>query len=133
MNSRSNYKTKNKELILDMIINYNKDFTANDIYLSLNKKVGLTTIYRMINKLLIEGSLVKIIGEDSLSYFRYLGSPDEKNQLFIKCESCGELTKIECNCYKNLQEHISRNHNFLITENHIVINGECRKCLGGRK
>lgn len=40
------YKTKQKELILDVIKSFKNDFTIKEIYEKLNQNFGLTTIYR---------------------------------------------------------------------------------------
>ena len=44
------YNTKQKNLILDVLKKKNNEFTIKDIYDDLDKKVGLTTIYRFIEK-----------------------------------------------------------------------------------
>ena len=48
----SRNKTKQKELVLDVIKNLKNDFTIKEIYEKLNQNVGLTTIYRTIPILL---------------------------------------------------------------------------------
>ena len=46
------YKTKQKELILDVIKSFKNDFTIKEIYEKLNQNFGLTTIYRTMPILL---------------------------------------------------------------------------------
>lgn len=46
MSRNETYKTKQKELILDVIKSFKNDFTIKEIYEKLNQNVGLTTIYR---------------------------------------------------------------------------------------
>ena len=46
MQRSESYNTKQKDLILETIKNRNSEFSAKDIYNDLNKKIGLTTIYR---------------------------------------------------------------------------------------
>ena len=41
-------------MILDILKNKKYDFTIKEIYEELNQEVGLTTIYRLINKLVNE-------------------------------------------------------------------------------
>ena len=52
MSRNETYKTKQKELILDVIKSFKNDFTIKEIYEKLNQNVGLTTIYRTIPILL---------------------------------------------------------------------------------
>lgn len=46
MSRNETYKTKQKELILDVIKSFKNDFTIKEIYEKLNQNFGLTTIYR---------------------------------------------------------------------------------------
>ena len=65
------YNTKQKDLILDAVKKQSTDFTVKDIYNYLNESVGLTTIYRFIDKLVNEDRLSKTIGKDNITYYRY--------------------------------------------------------------
>ena len=52
MSRNETYKTKQKELILDVIKSFKNDFTIKEIYEKLTQNVGLTTIYRTMPILL---------------------------------------------------------------------------------
>lgn len=52
MSRNETYKTKQKELILDVIKSFKNDFTVKEIYEKLNQNFGLTTIYRTMPILL---------------------------------------------------------------------------------
>ena len=58
--SRKVYNTRQKEMILEYLEHLDKDFDTNDLYEGLNKKVGLTTIYRLLDNLIEENKLEKI-------------------------------------------------------------------------
>ena len=45
----------------------------------------------------------------------------------LKCESCGTMEHIDCDCIEELSNHISKEHNFSLTD-HIIINGKCNNC-----
>ena len=64
---REKYKTKQKEHILEIIKNKNKEFTVKDIYQELNKEIGMTTIYRLIDNLVEDGIINK-----NEKYYYYL-------------------------------------------------------------
>ena len=51
MSKRDNYNTKQKEMVLDLIKTKTREFTVKDLYLELNKEIGLKTIYRLVDKL----------------------------------------------------------------------------------
>lgn len=128
MKSRESYKTKQKDLIIEDIKKHKEEFTVKDIYNELNSNIGLTTIYRFIDKLVEEGHINKTIGKDNVTYYQYLEDCDKDNHFFLKCESCGVMEHIDCDCIEELSNHISKEHNFALTD-HIIINGKCKKCL----
>ena len=78
------YNTKQKDLILNTVFNYGKEFTVNDIYLKMSAKVGLTTIYRLIDKLVLDGKLKKYIGTDNVTYYQYLEDCGCENHFYLK-------------------------------------------------
>ena len=121
------YKTKQKEQILDIIRSKSKEFTVKDLYHELNGEIGMTTIYRLIDKLVDSEIINKTIGKNNTVYYQYLESCDNDNHFFLKCESCGTMEHIDCECIGELSEHISKEHSFSLTD-HIIINGICKNC-----
>ena len=122
------YKTKQKELILECIKKQRKQFKIQDIYDSLNGKVGLTTIYRLTDKLVKDGLLNKEIGEDNITYYQYMEKCNCENHFYLKCENCGSIVHVDCDCIKELMNHISLEHNFKTNNEHIIIKGLCHNC-----
>lgn len=127
MQRSNHYNTKQKDLILDCIKNHN-EFTINDIYKELKEEVGLTTIYRKVDELVEENKIKKYIGKDNVTYYQYLCDCDKDNHFYLKCDKCGDLEHIDCDCINELSEHISKNHKFEINKQNIVINGICKNC-----
>lgn len=122
------YKTKQKEEILDIIKQQKNDFSIQDIYNELNHKVGLTTIYRYIDKLLNEKRLNKYISNNNTAYYQYLEKCEEENHFYLRCEKCKELIHIDCNCVNDLFKHIKNKHNFKANNENVIVNGICSKC-----
>ena len=127
------YNTKQKDTILEVIQKQRKEFAIKDIYHELNGKVGLTTIYRLVDKLEKEGHLKKINHQDDTFYYQYLEECNEENHFYLKCDKCGNLIHIDCDCINDLYEHISHKHNFKLNKENIIINGLCSKCTKGGK
>ena len=121
------YNTKQKDLILNVIKKEKKEFTIKDIYSKLDG-IGLTTIYRLVDKLVDEGRISKTIGKDNQTYYQYLEECNEDNHFYLKCDNCGSMIHIDCDCIGDLSKHISDEHNFKLNENNIIINGICKKC-----
>ena len=122
------YNTKQKDLILDVIKGKKKTFTIKDIYNDLDKKVGLTTIYRFIEKLEEDDLITKEINSDNMTYYQYLEKCDENNHFYLKCEKCKTLKHIDCDCINELYNHIKNEHKFNLNKEKIIINGICKKC-----
>ena len=124
---RNNYSTKQKELILNNVKYYKSEFIVKDLYYKLNKNVGLTTIYRFIDKLVKDGLIIKNIDNNGSIHYQYLEKCEEDNHFYLKCEKCKSVTHVDCDCIKELSNHIKENHCFNLN-NKIIINGICDKC-----
>jgi len=123
------YNTKQKDIILQIIKKEETEFTVKDIYSKLNNQVGLTTIYRLVDKLVEEGILNKSISKDNITYYQYLETCNEDNHFYLKCGNCGKIIHIDCDCIKELSHHILNNHKFIPSNKQIIINGICEKCI----
>lgn len=122
------YITKQKSKILEEIIKQKKEFTVKDVYISLNEEVGLTTIYRLIDKLVKEGKVERFIGEKNIPYYAYLENCEENNHFYLKCTKCKNMKHIDCDCINDLSKHIVKEHKFNLKKENIIINGLCEKC-----
>lgn len=129
MKRSESYNTKQKNIILDVIKKHEHEFTVKDIYNELKGVVGLTTIYRLFDKLIDENILNKFISRDNVTYYQYLKECNEENHFYLKCDKCGDLVHIDCDCIEDLSNHIFKEHKFKPNKDHIIINGECEKCI----
>ncbi len=127
MATRNHYETKQKDIIINCIKNH-EEFTSNEIYEELKGKVGLTTIYRKVDSLVEDNKVKKYIGKDNITYYQYLCECDKDNHFYLKCDKCGNLEHVDCDCINELSEHINKNHEFEINKQNIVINGVCKNC-----
>lgn len=128
MKERASYNTRQKRDILGIIKKQKKEFTIKEIYSKLENKTGLTTIYRLIDKLVINGELKKFIGKEGVTYYQYLEKCDKSNHFYLKCDQCGHIAHIDCDCINELSDHILKKHKFKSNRGNIVINGICDKC-----
>ena len=123
------YNTKQKDIILDVIKKQKSEFTIKDIYEKVKDVSGLTTIYRLVDKLVLEGRLNKYIGKDNTTFYQYLEECNHDNHFFLKCSECGEKEHIDCDCINELSNHIKKEHKFKLNKEHIIISGICDKCI----
>lgn len=123
------YKTKQKDIILETIKKEQVEFTVKDIYNELKESVGLTTIYRFIDKLVNEDVLKRFIDKNNVTYYQYLEKCDKSNHFYLKCQYCGETKHVDCDCIEDLFNHISNHHKFKLDKDQIVISGICERCM----
>ena len=123
------YNTKQKDIILDKISKLERDFTIKELH-NMLPDVGLTTIYRLVNNLENDGCITKI-GNDNEAVYHYTGKCDRKNHFYLKCNKCGMLYHVDCDYADKLSKHILEDHNFITSNDHIIINGECKECNKG--
>ena len=122
------YKTKQRDEILKVIQEFKGDFLVKDLYVAMQEKIGLSTIYRMVDKLVGEGLLRKSIGLDGLTYYQYLESCSEENHFYLKCRNCGEVKHVDCNCIVEFVQHACMEHGYVLDTQNIVFLGLCYKC-----
>ncbi|MEF2845150.1 MAG: transcriptional repressor [Eggerthellaceae bacterium] len=128
------YKTKQKELILDCIRTHQGAFiTIKDIDNALkarHEKVGIATIYRNLERLEEEGIITRtaIEGMDGICY-RYLADTPDDVYFFLKCEQCGDLSPIDCGELQHFFEHVIEHHHVRINPAKTVFYGLCETCL----
>ncbi len=122
------YKTNQRDIILKEIKKREHEFSAIDIYNKIEDKVGLTTVYRLINKLVSDGKLSKNT-KNNIIYYQYLEDCHNDNHFYLKCDICGKLIHIDCDCIKDLSSHILSKHKFKMGKERIIINGTCNNCL----
>lgn len=128
MSRNETYKTRQKELILDVIKNFKNDFTIKEIYEKLNQNVGLTTIYRIVSKLVEEGKIKKSIDYNNVVHYQYLDECQCDNHFYLKCDKCGSITHVDCDCINDFTNHVLKNHSFKVDNVNIIIKGICKKC-----
>ena len=129
---KKNYTTVQK----DTVLNYLKDnpgrhVNARDVYDELKKqeeKIGLTTVYRHLEKLVQEGQVIRsVIDENTPACYEYTGCEDSHCYHF-KCIRCGRIEHIHCDEITILENHISNEHNFTIMPRMTVFYGLCEEC-----
>lgn len=134
MGQGTNYKTKQREIILNYMISLEgAHFTVNEIAEYFEKQdiaIGITTIYRHLDRFLTEGIVQKYILDGKLgACFQYIGEGEEDHTHFhLKCEICGQLIHLQCKTLSTFGTHILEEHGFAINPLKTVFYGTCSKC-----
>jgi len=130
---KNNYNTKQREIILKYLIdNKNKTITAEDIInysTKTGEKIGKATVYRYLNNLVENNIIKKFILEDNKgSCYQYIDGKKCEDHYHLKCKNCNKIIHLDCDEFKNIQNHISKEHDFEIDSIKTVFYGLCKKC-----
>ncbi|GHV48969.1 transcriptional repressor [Clostridia bacterium] len=93
--------------------------------------IGITTIYRHLDKLEQNGSVRKLIVDGiSGACYQYV-SKNESDSFHLKCERCGKLYRLDCHSVGEFENHILQSHEFHIDLAKTVLYGMCKDCVSG--
>ena len=132
----SGYVTASRKRILEFLkTNSNRTVTAADIdrYLKENdSEVNITTIYRYLDKLATEGTVIKYVaekGEKAAYQYVEMGHQCDTH-LHMKCVKCGCIIHLECAFMDEISEHIRKDHGFMLQCKNSILYGTCKDCVG---
>jgi Fur family ferric uptake transcriptional regulator len=137
MNSRSKYRTKQREILLDYLESVpGVHVTAGDVCEYLKNRganIGQSTVYRQLESLVDEGIINKyIIDGNSPACFEYVGADSHAEAdicFHCKCEKCGKLIHLHCDELEEIQIHLYEEHRFKMNPMRTVFYGLCEQCI----
>ena len=140
MSAKVQYHTKNyDELLAFLKTAPGKHLTAQEIcahFSRREKPIGMTTVYRQLERLVEQGLVQKYNLENGQSAcYEYTGADGaarDANCFHCKCESCGRLIHIECEEINRLESHILQEHNFVVDNARTVFYGLCESCKANK-
>lgn len=116
------------------LLKENKDsnITAEEIlnYFAQNgNKIGKATVYRYLNDLVKQNIVKKYMVENrNCSCYQYIEEQNCSEHYHLKCEKCNKIIHLECDEFKEVQNHIAKEHNFEIDSVKTVLYGVCKEC-----
>lgn len=130
------YNTRQRELILECLAHSKgQHITAEDISEYLRKNdtpVGKSTIYRYLEALVKDCVVRKYtIEEGKCACYQYMGDEENdhcKEHYHLKCSECGRLFHVSCALLDEINEHVRKEHNFIIDSSKTVFYGICGEC-----
>jgi Fur family ferric uptake transcriptional regulator len=137
MGQRSNYKTSQRDILLDYLESVkNTHITAGDVcehFKSCGASTGQATVYRRLEKLVDEGLATKyIIDTNSPACFEYTGADSHAHGdacYHLKCEKCGRLIHLSCDEMGCTGSHLLTEHGFKLDPRRTVFYGLCSECM----
>lgn len=123
------YNTKQKDEIIAAVRERGDGhFTAEEICLSLKENgVGLSTVYRHLDRLVKDGVLRKYVsGAGESACYQLLGGCGE--HFHLKCVVCGKLEHLSCSHLDGIRHHVLEEHGFSVDPGRTVFYGVCAAC-----
>ena len=134
--TRGDYMTRGYFLVRDVLMKANgAHLFADDIYEALrdkDEKIGRTTVYRQLDRLVSEGYVRRTVGERGGSCYSYIKDGCQEHYHMV-CEICGKLAHLSCDHVEELFHHIKAEHGFEINPCQTVLYGLCAACRRERK
>ncbi len=133
-----NYNTKARQEILDYLKNSASTVSAADILRHLEEKglsVNPTTVYRYLNQLCSEHSIIKYTASKGEKAIYHL---IEQNQhctehLHLKCTKCGRIIHLDCGFMDEFKDHLQGHHHFQLYCEGNLLYGICNSCSSADK
>jgi Fe2+ or Zn2+ uptake regulation protein len=125
--------TRPRVAIYDILVSLEKGVDAEGIYSMCTEMglfVNLSTVYRTLELFEEKGLISKYdLGEKKYNYSLKKGSHIHT----LECSSCHRLLDLECPM-KQIEEMVSRETGFHLTEHRLELKGICSECMAkGRK
>lgn len=119
-------KTKQKEYVLGNLLNRFDHPTVSQIYADALKeemKIGEVSIYRILNNLVGEGKVCKIVTKDNVAHFDYV----KENHFHLVCNICNKIVD------KPITEEFDKSFSkmvkgFKILKQDVNFYGICEEC-----
>ncbi|NLY36490.1 MAG: transcriptional repressor [Tissierellia bacterium] len=128
------YTRHRKDLLEYLQAHADLDYTVAKLHKAMKEEgytMGIATLYRQINSLFKEGYLTPIQRDDGAEQFQYLKNPRECFVHYhLKCKVCGRLYHLDCTFMEDLEEHVKKEHGFLIDRSDSMLYGRCSDCVG---
>ncbi|WP_407535932.1 Fur family transcriptional regulator [Cetobacterium somerae] len=123
--------SKQRELILNYILNSHEHLTADTIYADLKKdnpELSLGTVYRNLTKLTEIGAIKKVSLPNQVDKF---DKNLEPHAHFI-CDECGSITDINIPGMDKFLDKVSDEDGISIRKYDLTLNGICKKCKSNK-
>lgn len=136
MNSKSQYKTRQREVLIQYFKALNSEHVSAadvcDYFKKCGETIGQSTVYRQLERLVDEGVLNKYSFDPTApACFEYVGEDAHGTAgtcFHCRCEKCGKLIHLHCDELEGISEHLLKEHGFKLNSMRTVLYGICEDC-----
>jgi len=132
----SGYKTEQKKILLDFMLNNRETPLTIEELIALMQSSdsnscvpGRSTIYRLMNKLVEDGTVKRFVqGNSRHFYYQIVSSEHCHHHIHMKCTSCGKLYHMDDEDSKQLLGAVLKNTHFKVNQEETTLYGTCDTC-----
>ena len=125
------YMTKQQKAVLACIESFHGGAGAAELTELLHQQgqsIGLTTVYRQLEKLQEQGLVHKIVTDEGARWQFCDCRQRGRDCFLIKCEQCGCVEHVDCEHLGELYGHLAKAHHFRINPRRTLFYGLCQTC-----
>jgi len=130
----ANYHTEQKKILLDFLrANSESSFTIEEIIEGIgDEAIGKSTVYRLMNKLVEEKTVLRSAGERGRQFvYRIIACEHCRYHLHLQCTGCGKILHLDEQTSHNLLKGVKNAQGFCVSEEDTVLLGKCSLCQEG--
>ncbi len=139
MNRNRSYKTKQKELLVAFLRDHQGHHVTVELirqhFREKGQTVGLTTLYRNLDKLVESGAVIKyVIPKGTGACYQYLEQPvNHSKYYYLMCIECGKIIPLPCGHLEALSIHIGDEYHFRLDSAKTILYGYCGSCHAAKE
>lgn len=127
------YITRQQRAVLACMESFHGGISAAELAQQLHgqgQTIGLTTVYRQLEKLQEQGLVHKIVTDEGARYQFCDCHRQGRDCFLLKCEQCGCVEHVDCAHLGDLYSHLAQEHHFRINPHRTLFYGLCQTCTG---
>jgi Fur family ferric uptake transcriptional regulator len=121
--------TRQQRVVLDQVERGEAFRSAQEVHRQLHadgEAVGLATVYRNLQRLVDDGLVDTVRGEDG--EVRYRRCRDESHHHHLVCRDCGRVVEVRGPAVERWAEAAAEQHGFTDVSHTLELFGRCREC-----
>ncbi len=119
---------KTNSTVLESLATLDKFSSAQEVYaqiLKSKKAVGLTTVYRTLQKLSESEEVDFLRRDDGEGVYKVC---EKEHHHHLLCSKCGTSVEFQSDKFENLVKSIAAENGFVVQDHEAEIVGLCKKC-----
>lgn len=123
--------TQRRNILEVMQKHQGEHLTAEEIYELVKEEcpeIGLATVYRTVQLLLEMKIIEKLNLDDGFIRYEIGKNSNEHHHHHLICNQCGKVFEVEDDLLDPLEEQISKQFNFKVTDHKVKFYGVCETC-----